>query len=535
MNILAPKGMDATLSRLFFTLFLRGRSLGGIKASVGLTKRFGLILACYFMVGFTALGLMRVGVLATSLVLNSMSFFFTGVFLAGSSGEILFNRDEAEILLHRPVPPGSLLGAKVRVMALLALALMTAFNLPALVGGLFLLPHGVRFLVSHTVSMVLMALFTTGGIVLAYQLCLAWFGRARLEAFMTASQVLAGIAAMFLGQVPRLFSATGFQQALTLDGRNLLLVLFPPTWFAGLDAWAAEPGTHLGWLLTLLAVGGTAVILRLALVRLAGVYQESLLILNERAGNPVQGRSGFVVRLASLPPLSWLLRDPVTREAFLLTLRYAARDRDLKLRLYPGLAPFLLLPFLFIFQGRQGGFHASFSLVMATGFLAVLPLMTQEIVRRSQQWKASDVFRIAPLAGPARAADGVRRAILAMLALPILLVIALLMILVPGGREQWPLLLPGLLALPIAARMPSAGGWPPPLSLPVDVVQSASRGLQAFLAMFLALGLGGAALVARHFGHLGAFLGVEAVVLAVGYAVLRMALNRASWPESDAG
>lgn len=534
MRLLARKGVDATLSRLFFTLFLRGRSLGGIKASVGLTKRFGIILACYFMVGFTALGLMRVGVLATSLVLNSMSFFFTGVFLAGSSGEILFNRDEAEILLHRPVPPESLLGAKVRVMALLALGLMTAFNLPALVGGLFLLPHGVRFLISHAVSMVLMSLFTTGGIVLAYQLCLAWFGRARLEAFMTASQVLAGVAAMFLGQVPRLFSAAGFQQALTLEGRNLLLVLFPPTWFAGLDAWVADPGTRLGWFLTLLAVGGTVLVLRLALVQLAGVYQESLLILNERSGKAVPGRSGWLIRMVSLPPLVWFLRDPATRESFLLTLRYAARDRDLKLRLYPGLAPFMLLPFLFIIQGRQGGFHASVALVMATGFLAVLPLMTQEILRRSQQWKASEVFRIAPLPGPARVADGVRRAVLVMLSLPILLVVLLFMALVPGCRSQWPLFLPGLLALPVAARMPGAGGWPPPLSLPVDMVQSASRGLQAFLAMFLALGLGGAALVARHFGHLWAFLGVEAALVAGGYVLLRLALNRASWTDADA-
>ena len=58
--------------------------------------------------------------------------------------------------------------------------------------------------------------------------------------------------------------------------------------------------------------------------------------------------------LVDMPPLRWWLRDSVARASFLLTAAYLVRDRDVKLRVYPALAPYLVIPILFAVKGLAG-------------------------------------------------------------------------------------------------------------------------------------------------------------------------------------
>jgi hypothetical protein len=120
----------------------------------------------------------------SAVYLHAMTFVFLGMFVASSAGEILFNKEEADILLHRPVSPKAMLWAKIRVLVEVSLWLAGAFNLV----GLFVEfgSHGNRrFPIAHLCSTTLQALFCTGCVVLVYQLCLRWFGRERLEGLMT--------------------------------------------------------------------------------------------------------------------------------------------------------------------------------------------------------------------------------------------------------------------------------------------------------------------------------------------------------------
>ena len=129
-----------------------------------------------------------------------MTFVFLGMFVASSAGEVLFNKEEADILLHRPVTPAALLWAKIGVLVEVSLWLAGAFNL----GGLFVGfgPDGDGgFPLVHAFSTSLEALFCTGCVVLVYQLCLRWFGRERLEGLMTTAQVFVSIAAVLGGQI----------------------------------------------------------------------------------------------------------------------------------------------------------------------------------------------------------------------------------------------------------------------------------------------------------------------------------------------
>jgi len=85
----------------------------------------------------------------------------------------------------------------------------------------------------------------------------------------------------------------------------------------------------------------------------------------------------------------------VVRASFLLTAAYLVRDRELKLRVYPGLAPILAMPILVLLRGsREHG--AGFAVAFSGAFLGLVPSLALGTVRYSQHWQASDVFRAAP-------------------------------------------------------------------------------------------------------------------------------------------
>lgn len=87
---------------------------------------------------------------------------------------------------------------------------------------------------------------------------------------MTAAQVVVSIALVLSGQVmPRLFRM-GF--TMHLDMHTWWVLLLPPAWFAGLDDAVAGAGGGFSWILAMLALAGTALVMWVALGRLAGDY-----------------------------------------------------------------------------------------------------------------------------------------------------------------------------------------------------------------------------------------------------------------------
>ena len=100
-------------------------------------------------------------------------------------------------------------------------------------------------------------------------------------------------------------------------------------------------------------------------------------------------------------------------------LRLRLRDRDVKLRIYPSLAPMLAMPLIFLFQER-GQDGPSLGVAFAGAYLGLIPLLGLNLLQYSQHWKAADIFRAAPMPGPARLCDGARQAVLCWLTVPVL-------------------------------------------------------------------------------------------------------------------
>ena len=190
------------------------------------------------------------------------------------------------------------------------------------------------------------------------------------------------------------------------------LVLLPPAWFAALDDAVAGSMSLPSILVSLLAIGSTSAAAYLAFGKLAGDYQAGVQRMSESVAPAKRSRSGrrWLAWLVERPPLSWCLRNPVTRASFLLTTAYLLRDREVKLRIYPSLAPMLVMPFLFVLRGNDDA-GAGFGVAFCGAYLGLIPMMAVSILQYSQQWQAADIFHAAPIPGPAALCHGVRWAV----------------------------------------------------------------------------------------------------------------------------
>jgi len=526
------------LQRLFLTLFLRGRSSRGLRresAPKSIGEKLGLTLFLYALIGLVALAFIHRPVLVLSVYLHGMTFVFLGMFVAASAGEVLFNKEEADILLHRPVTPRALLWAKTGVLVQVSLWLAGAVNLAGFFVGLGASDSGWLFPVAHVISTTLEALFCTSCVVLIYQLCLRWFGRERLEGLMTTAQVLVSIAAVLGGQLlPRMMMGSA-GELMEPGSRSKWILLLPPAWFAGFDDAIAGSGAGHSWLYAALALAATAVVLEMAFGRLARDYETGLQTLSEALpARPRRASRRWLDVLVNTPPLRWWLSDSVSRAAFLLTGAYLLRDRDVKLRVYPGLAPVLVFPIIFLVGSHTdrhdfGGFGVAF----VGSYAALIPMMGLNLIQYSQQWQATDLFRLAPLPGPSALCHGARRAVLCLLTLPLLLVMGLMVWLLAKDHSQMLLLLPGLTVMPVCALIPCLGGNAVPLSQPPDEAKSIDRGLIMIAMMIFTMMLSGLAIWARWGSWFCWLVVVEAILAAGIYMGLYASLSKARWPSPE--
>ena len=520
----APSAEKA-LRRLFLLVFIRGQSARGLtkeSAPKSLFQKMLLILLIYGAMGLMAIFFATQKVFVQSVFLHSITFMALGMFVATSSGEALFNKEESEILMHRPVTPQMLLRAKAFVLIQVSLYLAFAINFAGFFTGLTAGDGSWLYPIAHALSTIEEALFCTAVVVLVYQLCMRWFGRERLDGIMTTMQVLVVLAMFVSSQVlPRALMGT---HGLAVNVQAWWIKLLPPAWFASLDDAVAGSRSGSSWLLAGVGVIVTALALWAAFGKLAAVYETGSQTLNEGpTARPQQRvRMGRLKRLTGVPPLSWLLRDSVARASFLLVVAYMARDRDVKLRLYPGIAPAMAMPVV-MFVTNQGVGKASdgfggFMVALAASYLCVVPLSALNLLRFSQQWRAAEVFLAAPIAGPGPLLQGARIAVLLLLSLPMVILLFVFAAIFLGPATLW-LLLPGVLALPVYSMIPAVFENAVPLSNPQEEAKSMNSFPILMLSMLGSFGIAAAAMALSAIGLLPYFL-IGELAAVVGICLL---------------
>jgi hypothetical protein len=177
----------------------------------------------------------------------------------------------------------------------------------------------------------------------------------------------------------------------------------------------------------------------------------------------------------------------------------------------------------------MGGFEVA----LAASYLSVIPMMVLAQLQYSQQWQATDVFRAAPLRGPASICHGARQAILLFLAVPLVLAFGLIIWIAQRDVAQLWLLLPGSVAMPVFSLVPGLLGHGVPLSRPTEEAKGAARGLSMVAAMMVAFAISGAAMFSWWAGWFFWFLGAE-IIGAIGvYASLRLMIANSRWPAAE--
>ncbi|MCA8975592.1 MAG: hypothetical protein KDC98_12790 [Planctomycetes bacterium] len=476
----APPPTERILRQLFWRLLVRGRNVAHEGHG---RKRKGLSFTATCLL-YGAMGIIPAATafrgqpIVFASLMHGFTLLFAAMTLAASAGSLLLAREEAEILLHRPVPISHLLRAKAWVLFRYSLLLALALNLAGLVTGMFGKGIGWLWLPAHLATTTLMMVFATALIVLVYNLCLRWFGRERLDNLLTAIQTLLTVAMIVGSQLAPRFLGEGDLDGMIDSGGFGLLA--PPIWFAALDLWLCGAASlDASWLPAGLAVGSTAGIAWLAFDRLAGAYGRGLASLGEGAvSERDHGGRRLMAKLAASPLLRWWLRDPIERQAFVLASAYLGRDRETKLKIYPALAPMMILPIVMMIRpGKDAGaIDTGLFAAIGIGYIAILPLVPLMALRRSEHFRAAEVFRYAPLPSWAPLFHGFRKAILLWLALPACIVMVGLIWLISGSSMSVWSSLPLLMAMPIYSLVPTLAGPWLPLSEPNQDGRDASIG-----------------------------------------------------------
>jgi ABC-2 type transport system permease protein len=524
------------LRGLFWKLLFRGRAA----QQAGANKKrqqmgLGITMLVYALIGLVPAFLAQFAdsfVFAVSL--HSLTIMFASLTLASSAGTMLFMKEEAEILLHRPITPQQMLRAKCTVLAGFAFLLALALNLAGLVAGPWSKGATWRFVPAHLFSTALLMLFSAASIVLVYNACLKWFGRERLDNLLATLQSLLTVAMIMGGQImPRVMQMDAFKN---LDHFSGWMLALPPLWFGALDALLGgstlNPATL--WLPAAIAVVVTAVTSWLALEKLGAAYGQGLMNLNESAGTAKdrsKPRGVWLAAFVKLPLLRWWLRDPVERESFKLTTAYLFRDREVKLRVYPGIAPMLIMPLVMLFSGGRGdGGAAMMTQGFATCFLGMVSLQAMMFLGCSEHWRAAAFFYVAPLRHWTPLFHGSRKAVLCCLSFPVLI---LQTALICGLQRSWtPLMLslPAVMFLPTFSLVSGITGQWLPFSKPSEDIKNTTTGcLMMACTMAFAGAIGGLSSWMWHIGYFGTFLAVEAVLMLGGAALMKYLMRDTPW------
>jgi ABC-2 type transport system permease protein len=536
MSTVAAPSPARVLRSLFWTLLFRGRAAQQAGAHKK-RRQIGLALTLfiYAVVGLVpALFAQNIDSFVFACTLHSLTFMFASLTLASSAGTMLFMKEEAEILLHRPVTPQQMLRAKCAVLAGFALLLALALNLAGLVMGPWSKGATWRFIPAHLFSMTLLMVFSASSIVLVYNACLKWFGRERLDNLLATLQSLLTIVMIMGGQImPRLLQLDAFKH---LDHISGWMYALPPLWFGALDALIGgstlKPAVL--WLPAALAIVVTAVISWLALEKLGNAYGKGLMNLNESPGtakDSTRPRGRWLTALVQLPLLRGWLRDPVERQSFKLTAAYLFRDREIKLRLYPGIAPMLIMPIMMLFSGGRGSAESTMMMQgFATCFLGMVSLQALMFLGCSEHWRAAAFFHVAPLPHWTPLFHGSRKAVLVCLSFPVLLLQTTILC---GMQRSWtPLLLslPAVLFLPTFSLVTGLMGQWLPLSKPPEEVKNSSTGCLMMAGSMLAAGIiGGLASWMWQIGHFGIFLVLEALVMFGTSLLMKYLMRDTPW------
>ena len=342
-----------------------------------------------------------------SVVALSFTLFIVALAVVAESGNVIFSESETDIIAHLPAAPRTIFAAKVLNLFLFTLLLTVAINFFPLILGTWAAGSTALFLPAHAVSAFAVALFGTTFVVATYGLLMRYVSRQRFDNIVAYCQV--GLALLFILGFQLLPRVMDFRHAPTTASFHWYFVAYPPAWYSGLEmllmgrfsaGWAALAG---------IGVVALALLVMPALRKVGSGYSSfiSQLVqapvgigrarkLPRAAPGSAEAERSYFGRLTKL-----FLRRPAERAVFDLVTAYLRRNREIKVRLYPSLAYFIVFPVMALvteglpdpFLGQRTGFYSTIGAMM----VCFVTLSAVEALIFSEHYQAGYILRVAPI------------------------------------------------------------------------------------------------------------------------------------------
>lgn len=521
---------DPIQVRALFVATLRRATRSTMTASRrGKPRGLYFLLVMYAVMGlmFGLLAFIHPDAFTFSLVVGSATFMMTGMTLVAESSTLLFDPRDHDILGHRPIHPRTLLAARSLSLVALSLVLGLALNLVPMVTGLFTRDARPWFPLAHLVTLVIMSVFTAGTVVFAYAVLARLVSRRTFDTIASWTQVAISVVLIVSYQiVPRLMDQL---QGFRVEAAHPVLMFLPPTWFASLSM--VMMGTVSGlrmWTMAMMALLFTIGLAWAANRYLAAGFVRQVAALGETPAPEAtpEVRARRAARAGEAPRtgaptgalMGTMLPDPVERGAFRLARAYLARDRDMRMRIYPSLAMIVVFPVIAILDPQR---NSRLGAIMAVFMAGTLPASAMMTFKMSPHYQAAELFRYAPIRGTAALFHGVRKAMILFLAVPGVLLSGTILWFGLPDRHVLLLAVPALMAIPTLSLIDGLAGDYLPLSMAPTGGRQGAINIGIMLASFVTLAvLAGLAAWAQATGWLWQMAAVELAALLVLHPLL---------------
>lgn len=460
-----------------------------------------------------------------SLVFGMILFILMTSMISDFSVVLLDIRDK-NIIQTKPVDKKTIAAAKiVHIMIYMTFVAGAFTTIPFLVG---LFRHGIAFSAIFFIELVLTILLVVVLTSLLYLFILRFFDGEKLKDIINYVQILLSVGVVVGYQVLiRSFEFVDLNMAYTFSWWHFLI---PPLWYGapfevllnGNSANHFMAFTVLAVLVPLIAI--------YAYAKLMPSFERNLEKLLSDTKTRKKSRNWLDEAGAK-----WLCRSTEERVFYRFASSMMKKEREFKLKVFPVLGMALFFPFLFIFTySVDGGLGeiADGNMFMFIYFCNVIIPSVVFMLKFSEGYKGSWLFRAAPIERISAIHSGTLKAFFVKLYIPIFVFLSLVFIWIFSARilpDLAAVLLGGLLQTLITYKI--ANGSDLPFSMSFEFAQE-SGGAKMMILTLITGAFVGAHFLTNAF-HYGIYVYIAVLLVAIGIGWRMVFAEKGAVPVQD--
>lgn len=451
---------------------------------------FAWTFVVYFFIGgfLSLMFLFMPSVIFSFTVYHAYLMVMVTMTLISDFSAVLLDTSDNTIVLPRPITNKTFYAARATHILIYIGLISFALTAAPLVVTFFV--HGVAAGLAMIVTTLLTVIFSTGLTNGLYLVLMRFTSQEHLKNVINYFQI--GMAVFMMGGyqiLPRLFNEEIVEN---LSAEMPWWSLFvPPMWMTAAVQMVSE--WNVNWLLltnTVLAFGVPVLLWKGVNQYLTPYFTQKLADLGSASAKQEKKSQQVIDSVNAWG--SWITKSNLELASFNLTSFGFARDRKLKLRIYPAFGYFFVLVFVFIFRGKersetwleyiQGLGDSAYYLIAIYACIYIIVTAAYEI-HYTDDFKAAWIFQVAPIKKPGELLIGNIKAVFIRFFLPMYGIATVFVLTIWPAKVIIDLIVGFLLCLMLMLALSLMGDKNLPLSLPVNTRAQGSSMARAIISM----------------------------------------------------